>query len=50
METKRRYVLISRVSGNHMGSFVTRRVARTIKRLMDHDPMIFDVKRKEVVR
>ncbi len=51
METnRRRYVLISRVSGNHMGSFMTRRVARVMKKMMEFEPMIFDVNLKKVVR
>lgn len=51
METnRRRYVLINRQSGNHMGSFKTRRVARMIKKMMDFEPLIFDMERKEVVR
>lgn len=50
MEMKRRYILISRVSGNHMGSFVNRRVARAVKKLMQFEPMIFDIERKEIVR
>lgn len=50
MVKNNRYVLVSRTSGNKIGSMMNRRAARQVKKLLSFDPMIVDTQRGMVIR
>lgn len=50
MVKNNRYVLVSRTSGNKVGSTISRKAARTVKKLLAFDPMIVDTTKGMVIR